>query len=367
MTDPPSLTAQARRSVRLHDDAAASAAAAGLAYVTDSAPGFSRTRHGRGFAYRDPRGRAASARQVSRIGRLAIPPAWQEVWICPSPDGHLQATGLDDRGRKQYLYHPRWRELREGLTFDRLALVGSVLPEIRATVRAQLRRRAIDRPRVLAGMLHLLDLTGIRIGNETYERDNDSIGLTTLRWSHVSMHGAVATLAFPAKSGQRTEIDVTDTSLSRLLLALEDRSRRRVFRVDGRVVRADELNAYLSDLAGAHITAKDFRTWRGTVAALAQLRALPPDRRPTNRSCLAAIDAAAHALNNTRAVARAHYVHPGLIEAFRSGTLGPAPDPQPHEFLLAGEVDLLALLPALGRHHPAARTAADEPGRSPRG
>jgi DNA topoisomerase-1 len=289
-----------------------------------------------------------SAGQARRIPQLAIPPAWQQVWVCDSPDGHLQATGIDDRGRKQYLYHPRWRELRDGLTFDRLALVGSVLPEIRAAVRAQLRRRTIDQPRLLAGMLHLLDLTGIRIGNETYERDNDSIGLTTLRWTHVTVQGSITTLSFPAKSGQRTEIDVTDRPLARLLLELEDLPRRRVFRAEGRLIRADELNEYLSALAGAHLTAKDFRTWRGTVAALAHLRTYPADRRPTQRSCVAAIDAAAHALNNTRAVARAHYVHPGLIRAFRSGSLAPAPARKRHEFLLAEEADLVSRLPTLG-------------------
>ncbi len=341
------VTAQARRAVRLHDDAPASAAAAGLRYVTDSEPGLTRVRCGRGFSYRDDRGRLVAPDQRQRIGELAIPPAWREVWICPSPDGHLQATGLDDRGRKQYLYHPRWRQLRDGVTFDRLALIGSVLASTRIEVESQLRRRTVDRARVLAGMVRLLDLTGIRVGNEVYERDNASIGLTTLTWRHVSLHGPRVVMSFPAKSAQRAEIAVTDRGLARLLGELAGPRRRRVFRADGHPLRAEDLNGYLSQVSGAHVTAKDFRTWRGTVAALTYLRSVPATSDARRRHGLAAIDAAAAALNNTRAIARAHYVHPGLIHAFESGTLRARVNRRHQDHLLPEELDLIELLPTL--------------------
>jgi DNA topoisomerase-1 len=346
----PGSTATARavrRAVRLHDDPHASATAAGLTYVCDSDPGYHRVRRGTGFGYRDVRGRAPSPAQLDRIRALAIPPAWQDVWICRSPEGHLQATGVDDAGRKQYLYHPRWREVRDGLTFDRLAVVGAVLPDLRSAVAGQLRRRTLDRDRLLAGMVRLLDATGIRIGNEVYERDNDSVGLTTLRWAHVTLRGATVALAFPAKSGRRASLVVHDTALARLLAAIAGAPRRRVFRDGGRPLKPDELNGYLASATGEHVTAKDFRTWRGTVTALTFLRTLPAGGRPTKRSALAAVDAAADSLGNTRTVARAHYVHPGIIEAYLAGKLAELPEPHPAPGLDAGERALLDILPTL--------------------
>jgi DNA topoisomerase-1 len=342
------VTARAvRRAVRLHDDPEASAAAAGLRYVCDSDPGFRRVRHGRGFSFRDSRGRPPSPVQLDRIRALVIPPAWQDVWICRSADGHLQATGVDEAGRKQYLYHPHWRELRDGLTFDRLAVMGAVLPDLRSAVAAQLRRRTVDRDRLLAGMVRVLDATGIRVGNEVYERDNDSVGLTTLRWAHVAVRGAIVALAFPAKSGRRASVVVHDRSLARLLAAVGGGPRRRVFRVGGRPLKPDELNAYLASATGEHVTAKDFRTWRGTVTALTFLRTLPAGGRPTKRNALAALDAAADSLGNTRAVARAHYVHPGLIDAYLAGGLEYLPEPDPAPGLDPDERALLDILPRL--------------------
>lgn len=343
----PGMDRRARRAARLHDDPHAAAVAAGLVYVTPDAPGFTRVRHGRGFSYRDAQGRLVDADQRRRITALAIPPAWTGVWICACADGHLQCVGFDDKRRKQYLYHERWRALRDAAGFDRLAIMGAALPAIRGAVAAQLRRRSVDRARVLAGMVRLLDRSGIRIGNEIYERENASIGLATLRWSHVRLTGATITLRFPAKSGMRSEISVTDRALARLLGQLTAGARQRVFRSGGAPLRPDDLNAYLEEIAGVHVTAKDFRTWRGTVTALAYLAGLPPRQRGTRGSGIAAIDAAAEALGNTRAVARAHYVHPGLVAACQAGALGDLPSLSDTSGLEPEEQTLLALLPRL--------------------
>lgn len=218
-----------RQAVRLHEDPAAAARTAGLVYVSTEAPGIRRVRRGRGFSYVDPSGAPVPAKVRERISALVIPPAWTEVWICTETNGHLQCVGVDDRGRKQYLYHPLWREVRDRAAFDRLAIVGAVLPTIRQTVAAQMRRRTIDRDRIQAAMVHLLDLTGIRIGNEIYEKSNRTVGLTTLRWSHVTLTTRSFTLRFPAKSGARAEIRVADAPLTRLLIATRGGKRARVF------------------------------------------------------------------------------------------------------------------------------------------
>ncbi len=336
-----------RQATELHDDPRAAAAAAGLTYVMPTAPGISRTRRGRGFSYQGPDGRPLAARHRERIEALAIPPAWTNVWICTSANGHLQCTGFDAKGRKHYLYHERWREVRDAAGFDRLAVMGVALPAIRAEVSAQLRRRTVDRPRVLAGMVRLLDRTGIRVGNEAYERQNSSIGLATLKWSHVRVRGDVVELRFPAKSGVRSEFDVRDAALARLLRQTAAGGRQRVFRCAGAPLSAGDLNAYLDEIAGCHVTAKDFRTWRGTVTALAHLAAVPPGRRGSRRSGIAAIDAAAEELGNTRAVARAHYVHPGLIAAAQEGALSALPAPTGPAGLHPEEQMLLELLPLL--------------------
>jgi DNA topoisomerase-1 len=225
--------------------------------------------------------------------------------------------------------------------------VGAALPDLRAAVAAQLRRRTVDQDRLLAGMVRLLDATGIRIGNDVYERDSDSIGLTTLRWAHVSLHGDSVALAFPAKSGRRASLAVRDRPLGRLFAEIADRPRRRVFRDRGRPLKPDELNGFLAAATGEHVTAKDFRTWRGTVTALTFLRTLPPDGRPTRRNALAALDAAAASLGNTRSVAREHYVHPGIIDAYLAGELAKLPERRPAAGLDAGEQALLDILPEL--------------------
>lgn len=304
-----------------------SAKAAGLRYVSDSDPGLSRIRRGRGFSYLDSQGKPVSARRKQRIQALAIPPAWTDVWICAQSRGHLQATGYDDRGRKQYIYHERWRSYRNQETFDRLSLIGASLPAIRAAVAAQLRRRNLDQDRVLAGMVRMLDLTGIRVGNEAYEKANKTIGLCTLRWSHVTFTGDSAEIRYRAKSGQRAALTVNDAQLVRLLKQLQSSRRRPVFAIDGHRVTAGEINGYLTDIAGEHITAKDFRTWMGTVTALKLLlEAAASNTAPTKKNVLGAIDAAAAALRNTRAVCRAHYVHPAVLESYLAGELPGIPN-----------------------------------------
>jgi len=245
---------------------------AGLRYVQADDPGLSRRRRGRGFSYRDAHGRPVDAGTVRRIDELAIPPAWRDVWICPDELGHILATGQDDRGRKQYLYHPKWRELRDLLNFYRLIVFANHLPEVRAHVQRQLRRRSLDRSRVLAAMVRIIDASAIRIGSEEYAEDNDSFGLTTLTRQHARVDGRRIELRFPAKSGSRAELTLSDPGIARLIAELKQQRARRLFTVGGQPIDAVEVNALLSELTGEHITAKDFRTWKGTLAAFSYLR-----------------------------------------------------------------------------------------------
>lgn len=303
----------------LYEDAERCAESAGLVYVAADDPGIARRRNGRGFSYRHADGRPVRAADVKRrIVELAIPPAWRDVWICPSPDGHILATGEDDRGRKQYLYHPSWRALRDLLNAYRLIAVAEALPTIRAHVSAQLRRRTLDRDRVLAAMVRIVDESGIRIGSEIYAEENDSFGLSTLTRRHATVHGERIDFDFPAKSGKRARIEVRDRPVARVVEQLLEQRRRRLFTVDGKAVDAGEVNELLYDLTGEHITAKDFRTWRGTRIAFDYLRS-HRDQEPEG-AVLAALDLAADELRNTRAVARDHYVHSRVLESFADGT-----------------------------------------------
>jgi DNA topoisomerase I len=304
----------------LYEDAERCAESAGLTYVAAEDPGIERRRHGRGFRYVHPNGQQAAAEVKQRLIELAIPPAWRNVWICPSPDGHILATGEDDRGRKQYLYHPQWRALRDLLNSYRLITVADALPTIRAHVNAQLRRRTFDRDRVLAVMVRIVDASGIRIGSEIYAEENDSFGLSTLTKRHVTVHGARIEFDFPAKSGQRSRIELRDPQVARVIAQLAEQRRRRLFTVDGAVIDADEVNELLRELTGERITAKDFRTWRGTRLAFDYLRS-HRDEEP-EKAILAAVDQVAAELRNTRAVARDHYVHPRVLESFTDGTFG---------------------------------------------
>jgi DNA topoisomerase-1 len=306
----------------LYDDPEECARLAKLRYVSPDQPGLTRVRRGRGFTYKDPQGSTVVDVQVrDRIAKIAIPPAWRNVWICAWEDGHLLAVGDDERGRRQYVYHERWRSIRDQLNFYRLIGFGGALPTIRADVDAQLRRRTLDADRVLAAMLRIIDRAGLRVGNEVYAEENDSYGLTTLLKRHVTVKGATTYFGFPAKSGKRAEVALRDAGVARVMNLLLEQRGRRLFTIGGTPVASEDINARLAELAGAHLTAKDFRTWHGTTIAFRHLRAHLPAGQDAETHVLAAIDAAALALNNTRAVARGHYVHPDVVDGYTSGDL----------------------------------------------
>ena len=307
-----------------------SARAAGLRYVHDSRPGIRRRRAGGAFRYLDaddsPVGDEAT---LARIRRLAIPPAWQDVWICPREDGHVQATGRDARGRKQYRYHPRWREARDETKYGRLVAFARALPAIRRRVSRDLARPGLPREKVLAALVRLLETSYIRIGNAEYARDNDSFGLTTLRERQVRVRGAVLRFRFRGKSGVTHDISLSDARLARIVRRMQDLPGEELFRyveADGvvRSVESSDVNEYLRAVAGEDFTSKDFRTWSGTLlCALALRRFEPPASVAEGRRVLAqAIEGVARALGNTKAVCRKCYVHPAVIEAYERGELG---------------------------------------------
>jgi DNA topoisomerase-1 len=303
----------------LYRDVERCAESAGLIYVSAAAPGITRIRRGKGFSYRSADGSLITDVELKkRLAALAIPPAWRRVWICPDPEGHLLATGEDDRGRKQYIYHPRWRQLRDLLNSYRLIGVGAKLPAVRRHVNTALRRDGLDREKVIAAMIRIMDLSAIRIGNEVYADENDSFGLTTLTRRHVRVDGDAIEFDFPAKSGQRAQFVVQDSAVAEVVAQLATQRKRRLFTVDAAPISAPEVNSVLSRLSDDQITAKDFRTWRGTLTAFDYLRR-HRDAEPAD-AVLAAVDLAAAELRNTRAVARDHYVHPHLLQTMADGS-----------------------------------------------
>jgi DNA topoisomerase-1 len=304
------------------------ARAAGLRYSTDARPGIGRKRAGRGFSYRDVEGNPIRDPAVlGRIRALAIPPAWTDVWICPDPNGHLQATGRDARGRKQYRYHARWRSRRDETKYERLIEFGRILPRIRRRCEADLTRPGMSREKVLAAVVRLLETTLIRIGNDEYARLNRSFGLTTLRRRHVSVEGAAIRFRFRGKSGQRHEVGLRDRRLAAIVRRCQELPGQELFAYvgeDGEVhdVASEDVNAYLREISGANITAKDFRTWAGTVLAYRALRAAgaAEDARAAKKNVLAAVKETALHLGNTPAVARRSYVHPAVVDAYLDGS-----------------------------------------------
>ena len=314
-----SSAATGRRSPTPDDsDVVAAAAEAGLRYVSDAEPGIGRVRRGRGWSYVRAGGRApVGAAERRRIEALAIPPAWTDVWICADPDGHIQATGRDARGRKQYRYHDRWRATRDDTKFDRLHEFGLALPRLRAVTDEDLARSGLPPRKVVALVIALLDQTLIRVGNEEYRRDNGTYGLTTMRWRHVDVDGSELSFCFIGKGGQEHEVSVADRRLARAVRACHELGGRELFTyrgVDGAPVRVDsaDCNDYLADVMGPATTVKYFRTWGASVTVLEAL--LEHDGALSQADVLAAIDEAADRLGNTRAVCRRSYVHPILIE-----------------------------------------------------
>jgi DNA topoisomerase-1 len=301
------------------DDAALAAAAeAGLRYVSDAEPGIRRSRRGRGFSYTRASGRArVGAEERARIDALAIPPAWTDVWICADPEGHLQATGRDARGRKQYRYHERWRAVRDEAKFEQLREFGLQLPALRAVIDEDLRRGGLPPRKVIALVVSLLDRTLIRVGNDAYRRDNGTYGLTTLRAQQVDTDGADIAFCFIGKGGQEHEVSLHDARLARAVRACHELGGRELFTyrgTDGSPVRVDsaDCNEYLADVMGPSTTVKYFRTWGATSTVLEELVARPEGL--SQRDVLEAVDDAARQLGNTRAVCRRSYVHPLLTD-----------------------------------------------------
>lgn len=311
------------------DECVAAARAARLRHVTDDMPGISRHRAASGFDYRDLDGNLIRDFDIlSRIKSLAIPPAWTAVWICPLPNGHIQATGRDARGRKQYRYHPRWRQTRDETKFDRMLMFSRVLPRIRARVGADLRRHGLPRERVLAAIVRLLELTLFRIGNSEYSRTNNSFGLTTLRHRHAAITGDTIRLAFRGKSGVWNESRVSDRRLARIVKSCRDLPGHELFQYldDGghrHTVGSSEVNDYLREISGEEITAKDFRTWAGTYLAAMALQQLGPaiSRARPQATLVRAVEQVARHLGNTVAVCRKCYIHPAIFEGYLDGTL----------------------------------------------
>jgi DNA topoisomerase I len=308
-----------------------SARLAGLRYSSDDRPGITRRRSGRGFSYRHASGRLVRDRPtLARIRVLAIPPAWTNVWICPDPNGHVQATGRDARGRKQYRYHARWRSRRADAKFERIVAFAKLLPRIRRRCDRDLARRALSREKVLAAVVRLLELTLIRVGNDEYARLNRSFGLTTLRGRHVSVEGSTIRFQFRGKSGRRHEVDLRDRRLANLVRRCEELPGQELFQyVDAegatQDVTSDDVNAYLREASGADITTRDFRIWSGTVLAYRALGELDPPAnvQQAKRNVLEAIRTSADGLGNTVAVARNSYVHPAVVDGYLAGDLPP--------------------------------------------
>jgi DNA topoisomerase-1 len=306
-----------------------SARAAGLRYVSDARAGIERRRASHGFRYRTPDGKTLrEPRVLQRIRSLAIPPAWRNVWICADADGHLQATGRDARGRKQYRYHARWREVRDETKYGRLAAFGKALPRIRRRVARDLARTGLPREKVLAVLVRLLEATFIRVGNEEYARENESFGLTTLRERQVRVQGARLSFRFRGKSGVPHELELTDRRLARIVRRMQDLPGEELFRYvdeagESRAVESADVNAYLKSAAGAEFSSKDFRTWAGTLLCARELWRLEPpaSAAEARRNVAQAVAATARALRNTAAVCRKCYIHPVVIEAYLEGRL----------------------------------------------
>ena len=310
-----------------------SAKSAGLRYVTDAKPGIRRFRRGKGFHYKAPGGSSVTEPDtLARIKSLVIPPAWQQVWICPIPNGHLQATGRDARGRKQSRYHPRWREVRDETKYERMLLFGQALPAIRTRVEHDLALANMPRPKVLATIVRLMETTFIRIGNEEYARTNHSYGLTTMRNRHVAVQGSTLHFAFEGKSGVKHAIDLSDRRLAAIVRRCLDIPGYELFQYldhegERHSIDASDVNDYLREITPATIdasfTAKDFRTWAGTVLTHTMLQQFEPFASETEakRNIIQAIKDVAKRLGNTPSVCRKCYIHPAVLDSYLGGRM----------------------------------------------
>ena len=307
----------------------AAARSAHLRYVSDTERGFARRRRGKSFTYVRPNGEAVrDAATLARIRGLAIPPAWNDVWICRAANGHLQATGRDARGRKQYRYHPRWRDAQDQNKYERIIAFARMLPKIRRAVARHLRKRGLPREKVLAAAVKLLEATLIRVGNEEYARDNHSFGLTTMHDQHVKVRGATIRFDFRGKQGIEHEIDLKDQRLAAIVHACGELPGQELFQYldeGGEVcdVGSGDVNDYLRKVSGEDFTAKDFRTWAGTALAAQALQEFQDfdSAAAAKRNITKAIERVAERLGNSQAICRKSYVHPAIIEAYMDRSL----------------------------------------------
>ncbi len=311
----------------------ASARAAGLRYVTDASPGIRRCRAGTGFFYLDPQGgRITDPKTIERIKQIVIPPAWIDVWICPGPQGHIQATGSDAKGRKQYRYHPKYRAVRDETKFERILKFSKFFPKVRKRIERDLRRPGVDRRKLFAVVVYLLETTLIRVGNEEYARDNESYGLTTLQDHHAEVKGGRITFEFPGKSGVDHAISFSDRRLARIIQQCQDLPGEQLFQYEDdngalQSIDSGDINTYLAEITGGDFTAKDVRTWAGTVLAAVALRdiGVADSKAEAERNIRRALDQVAKHLGNTRAVCLRYYVHPLVLEKYRAGQVISAP------------------------------------------
>jgi DNA topoisomerase I len=311
------------------DQARRDALAAQLSYVSPDQPGIARRRSGRGFTYRNPDGATVrDAGTLARIHALVIPPAWNDVWICARANGHLQAVGVDQRGRRQYRYHPRFRAVRDEAKFEHVLAFAEGLPALRARIAEDMARPGLGRDKVLATVAHLLETTMIRVGNEAYAKENGSFGLATLRNRHVKIEGGALAFRFKGKSGKEWRVGVQDRRVARIVRACQDLPGQHLFQYlddagERQAVSSADVNEYLKAASGREITAKDFRTWWGTVLAALALAAEPPPDSDTEakRQLTQAVKQVAHRLGNTPTVCRKCYIHPEVPAAHRAGAL----------------------------------------------
>jgi DNA topoisomerase I len=318
-----------RRCSDIVADAADAAEDAGLRYVSDTHPGYTRKRTGESFQYFDIDGKVIrDESRLLRIGRLAIPPAYHDVWICPVPNGHIQATGRDDRGRKQYRYHERWRAIRDENKYDRILTFAAALPKIRRRVQADLKLPALKREKVLAAVVQLLERTFIRVGNAEYARQNKSFGLTTMKDHHVKVRGKKLRFRFRGKGGKEHEVDLMDRRVAKIVRELQDLPGQDLFQYfddEGKLcdITSQDVNDYLRKIGGADFTAKDFRTWAGTVLTAMALNAQEKfaSEKEAKSNVKNAIAAAAKLLRNTPTICRKCYVHPAIVESYVNGDL----------------------------------------------
>ena len=323
------MASRRRNLADLPTDPYESAKAAGLRYVNDGEPGIARQRHGESFSYIGGDGKSIKdGETLERIRSLVIPPAWENVWICPKANGHIQAVGRDARGRKQYRYHPLYRAVRDATKFTRMAAFSEALPQIRKRIERDLALQGLPRNKVLATVVRLLERTCIRVGNDEYARENGSFGLTTLRNRHVTIEGTTLRFHFKGKSGVVHDIELTDRKLAKIVRDCQCIPGHDLFEYtdpDGNVcrVRSEDVNEYLREISGQDFTAKDFRTWHGTARAALELEALGgcDCEADAKKNVVTAIKAVANRLGNRPATCRKYYVHPAILEAYSEGTL----------------------------------------------